>query len=344
MPTGSIQRLLRVIAYTVIAIVVIFATAWGCLAIAYSYIWPSIAGKAMLALLIVTAIVALGGIFARRWRLRAIGAFTVVFLGVIAWWSTIEPSNDRDWKTEVAVLPEVEWNGDLVTIRNIRNFRYRTSTDYDSNYYDKTFDLQKLESVDLIASYWAGPAIAHIFVSFGFGGDDYLTVSIERRDERGEGYSTIKGLFKQYEIFFVVADERDVLRLRTTIRNDPPENVYLYRVQGPVENGRRLFVEYMRRIDSLASQPEFYNTITSNCAGNIWLNANVNPGRVPFSWKILLSGHVPEYLYERGLLDTSVPFPELQRMSRINDRAQAAGDSADYSRLIREGLDNGPAR
>jgi len=329
---------MRTIAYIAVTLVIVGASAWVFLAVFYSDLWPKLAGKLLAVLLVLSALAALTSFAARRWRLPAFAMFLLVFLGVLLWWSSIEPSNDRDWKTEVAVLAEVSWSGNLVTVRNIRNFDYQSTMDFVAAYYDKSFDLNELETVDLIASYWAGPAIAHIFISFGFGNDEYLSVSIERRDERGEGYSTIKGLFKQYEVFFVVADERDVIRLRTNIRSDPPEDVYLYRVQGPLENGRRMFIEYMRRIDKLGEQPEFYNTVTSNCAGNIWLNAHVNPGRVPYSWKILVSGHVPEYMHELGLLDTSTSFTELKEMSRINDAARAAGESVEFSRLIREGL------
>ena len=187
----------------------------------------------------------------RRWRRRALGTYLVVFIGLVAWWSSIAPSNDRDWKPEVAVLPYATLEGDQVTVHNIRNFDYRSETDFTPRYYDKTFDLRQLDSVDLIASYWAGPAIAHIFLSFGFGENDHLAVSIERRDERGEGYSTIKGLFKQFELFYVVADERDVIRVRTNYRHDPPEDVYVFRLQGPKENARRVFLEYMDEINSL---------------------------------------------------------------------------------------------
>lgn len=116
----------------------------------------------------------------RRWRWRTFAAYAVVFAGLLAWWGTIRPSNDREWKLEVAVLPHATFNGDLVTVQNIRNFDYRSEADFTPAYYDKTFDLRTLESVDLIASYWAGPAIAHIFLSFGFGGDDQLAVSIGR--------------------------------------------------------------------------------------------------------------------------------------------------------------------
>lgn len=333
----GLKPILGTVASILVALLLIGMSLWGVLAIHSSDLGPGV-GAGLTALLVLFALGALAGLAARRWRRYTLGAFLVVFAGLLAWWSTIEPSNDREWKPEVAVLPQITRDGELVMIRSIRNFDYRTATDFMPAYYDRTFDLRKLESVDLIASYWSGSAIAHIFVSFGFGNDDYLAVSIERRDEQGEGYTAVKGLFKQFEIFYVVADERDVIRVRTNFRRDPPEDVYLYRLQGPLENGRRLFLEYLRRIDLLAEQPRFYNTFTSNCAGNIWLNAHVNPGRVSYSWKILLSGYVPEYLYGLGLLDTSLPFAELKRRSRINDAAQAADGAADFSRLIRAGL------
>jgi hypothetical protein len=333
-----VSTALRIVAKAILALVIAGISAWGALAIHYSSAAPRGLNLVLIGLLVAAALGAIGSLIMRRWYRPAFGALLIASVALFSWWSTIEPSNDREWKPEVTVLPQATREGDLVTIRNIRNFDYRTPTDFTPEYYDKTFDLEKLESVDLIASYWAGPAIAHIFVSFGFGDDDYLAVSIERRDEQGEGYSTIKGLFRQYEVFYVVADERDVIRLRTNIRNDPPEDVYVYRAQGPIENGRRLFLEYVRRINELGEQAEFYNTVTSNCAGNIWLNAHVNPGRIPYSWKILLSGHVPEYLYEAGMLDTSLPFAELKQRSKINDAAHAAHGSADFSLLIRKDL------
>ena len=170
-----------------------------------------------------------------------------LFAVLLVWYFGIEPSNERDWQTDVAVLPYATIEGDMVTVHNIRNFDYRSETDYTPAYYDKRFDLRKLEGVDLVAVYWMGPAIAHTFVSFAFAGGDHLAISIETRKEKGEGYSTLKGFFRQYELYYVVADERDVIRLRTNYRHDPPEDVYVYRVQGPIENGRRLFMEYIKQ-------------------------------------------------------------------------------------------------
>jgi hypothetical protein len=279
---------------------------------------------------------ALFALFVRRWRWRALGAYAVLCAALLVGWQTIEPRNDRDWEPEVALLPSATIAGDLVTVRNIRNFDFRTETDFTPAYYDKTFDLRKLQTVDLVTSYWMGPAIAHVFVSFGFAGDDYLAISIEVRKRKGRAYSTLEGFFRQYELIYVAADERDVMRLRTNVRKDPPEDVYIWRANGAIEAGRRLFLEYMSKMNGLVTQPEFYNTLTTNCTTNIWMNARVNPTDVPLSWKILASGYVPEYLYEQGRLETmGLSFPELQQRAHVNGRARAADKATDFSRRIR---------
>jgi hypothetical protein len=235
------------------------------------------------------------------------------------------------------MTPYATINGDLITIHNLRNFNYRSEKDFDIRWETRTYNLSKLDSVDLVAVYWAGKAIAHIMLSFGFQGDDYLAVSIETRKETGEKYSTLAGFFRQYELYYVVADERDVVRVRTTYRR-PQEDVYIYRLRGPLENLRRVFVDYVRAINELRERPAFYNTLTTNCTTRILLHTRMNPESPPLSWKILLSGYVPEYLYELGRLDTTRPFPELERLSRVNERAHAADRDPGFSQRIREGL------
>ncbi|HEX7249647.1 MAG TPA: DUF4105 domain-containing protein [Burkholderiales bacterium] len=284
------------------------------------------------------ALLCLVGIFRDRWRWRAASAYGALFMLVLWQWEAIEPSNAREWQPETARLPYAEVRGDSVTLHDIRNFDYRTETEFTPAYYDKTFDLRSLDSVDLVASYWMGPAIAHVFLTFGFGGKDYVAISIEARKEKGEGYSTVAGFFRQYELHYVVADERDVIRVRTNYRRDPPEQVYLYRLRGTPEAARRLFLEYAAEINRLREHPEFYNTLTTNCTSNLWLHSRVLPEHLPYSWKLLASGHVPELLYENGKIDTSLPFGELQRASLVNPRALAADQAQDFSRRIREGL------
>jgi hypothetical protein len=321
-----------------LGLVVAGMTAWGALALYYSDVESASLRWALAGAFSLSGLAAILAIALRRQYRKAILGFLVLFAVLVAWWNTIEPSNDRDWQPDVARLAYADIRGDLVTVHNIRNFDYRSETDFTPAYYDKTFDLGKLQSVDLIAVYWMGPAIAHTFLSFGFAGGDYLAISIETRKEKNEGYSTLKGFFKQYELYYVVADERDVIRLRTNYRKDPPEEVYVYRPQGPIENGRRLFLEYIERINQLKQKPEFYNTLTDNCTTGLWMNTRINPGHLPLSWKILASGYVPEYLHEAGRLATGLPFDELQRRSHVNARAQEADQAADFSQRIRIGV------
>lgn len=309
---------------------------WGVLALAYSGQHNDTARFGVAAVFAVASLAALAALGFRHWRWRAFAAYLVLFVALLLWYFAIKPSNERDWQADVAVLPYATIEDDMVTVHNIRNFDYRSETDYTPAWYDRRFDLNKLKSVDLIAVYWMGPDIAHLFQSFTFADGEHLAISIEARKEKGEAYSTIKGFFRQYELYYVVANERDVIRLRTNYRHDPPEEVYVYPMNGPVENGRRLFLEYMIKMNELKSSPVFYNTLTTNCSTNIWLNSRVNPEHLPFSWEILASGHFPKFLFEHGrLAGGGLSFSALQQQVHINARAHAADTTADFSRRIR---------
>ena len=327
----------RFLAWGVAGLGVIAAGVWGTLALHYSGLSPEWLREALAAGFGLLALAVLGSIAARRRRGHALLAFTAAFLGLLLYWRTIEPSHDRAWAPEVARLPRATVAGDLVTLHDIRNFAYRTETDFTPAYYDRTFDLRRLDALDVVTSYWMGPAIAHVFLSFGFG-DDHVAVSVEARKERGEGYSSVQGFFKRFELIYLVGDERDLIGVRTSYRRDPPEDVYLYRARGPIENARRLFLEYVRAINDLHARPRFYDTLTTNCTTTILFHTRVNPGHLPLSWKVLLSGHAAEYAYDQGRLDPSLPFEELRRRSRINAAGVAAGQAPDFSRRIRAGL------
>lgn len=313
-------------------------TVWGVGALYYD--GP---GNALLRSVLATAL-GLGTVGTLLWlphRRRTLVGFALVWIALLAWWSTMRPSNERAWQPDVAVLPYATVAGDRLTLHNIRNFVYRTDTDFTPRYYDKTFDLKQLDDVDLISSYWAGDAIAHILVSFG--GQDYVAVSIETRKELHEAYSSIRGFFKQYELIYVVADERDVIRLRTTYRQ-PQEEVYLYRTRIPPANARRLLMAYVQKINALVAHPAFYNTLTTNCTTSVLFHFRSFGARVRYNWKILLSGYTAEYAYESGGLDTRLPFAELRRRSRINAQAQGAHEAADFSQRIRADLPKPPPR
>jgi len=257
------------------------------------------------------------------------------FMLVLAWWFSLQPSNDGDWQPDVAVLPYADVKGNEVTIHNIRNCDYRTETDYDVHYYDRTFNLDQLRTVDLYLVNWGSPDIAHTMVSFGFTNGDYVCFSIETRKQKGQTYSAVKGFFRQYELTYVIADECDLVRLRTNYRRG--EEVYLYRLQGTPEQGRKFFVDYLRRANELREHPEWYNALTGNCTTAI-RTQRAAADRAPWDWRMLLNGHLDELLYERGMIVTNMPFAELKKLSNINDRAKAADQAADFSQRIREGL------
>ena len=225
------RRILSILGLSVAGLVIAIVTGWGALVLFYLAPGSATVRTALAWSFAALGLVTIGALAVRRARRPALVVFVAALVLVLVAWTSPSPSNDRDWQPEVAVLPYATINGDLVTVHNIRNFDYRTETDFTPAYYDRTFDLRRLDRVDLVAVYWMGPAIAHIFLSFGFG-DEYLPISIEVRKTRAKEYSTVAGFFRQYELIYVVADERDVIRVRTNYRKSPPEDVYMFRWWG----------------------------------------------------------------------------------------------------------------
>jgi len=261
----------------------------------------------------------------------------LVFLGAwLFWYENIQASNDRTWQKDVAVLSYATQDNSLITVHNIRNFKYITEDKYEVSYYDETFDINKLDNIDFIATYWMGPNIAHTFLSFSFSDNKHLAVSIEARKEIGESYSMIRGFFKDSELYYVVADERDLIGLRTNIRKNPPEHVYMYQIDAELEDKQKVFLNYIKKINELKKTPEFYNTLLTNCTTSIWNNSLVNYSNMTLNWEIFVSGHTAKYLYENGLLKTyGLSFKELQKKAYINPLVDDKPIDISYSSKIR---------
>jgi hypothetical protein len=246
----------------------------------------------------------------------------------------VTPSNHRRWEPYLAVLPYAELQGQQLTVRNIRNCEYLSENDYIVRHYDKTFDLNRLESVDfLLVPFKEAPSLAHTMLSFGFGGNDYLVVSVEARLEEGQSYSPLKGLMRQYELTYVVADERDVIPLRTKHRD---VDVYLYRTRTAPEQARLLLLDMMARANKLAFEPEFYDTFTNNCTTNIVNHINrVSPGKIGPSVGVLLPGLSDRLAYDLGLLDTTDTFERTKQRALVTRRANRYLAATDFSEKIR---------
>jgi len=314
-------------------LVLFLAMAWASLVLYYSNLpWPP--GRLILALAFgLFAILALWVVRRRSWRWTLVG----LFAGVVIWYASIPPSNSRPWRAEVARPPRAVIDGDHVRFLNYRHFNFRTRDDFDAHYTERDIDLSRLVSVDLLLSYWKVGPVGHTFLSFNFDdGSPPVCISIETRPEVGEGFDPIASLFKQFELVYVVGDERDLVRLRTDFRD---EEVFLYRLNSTPEGLRAFFKIYLDRINSLDQRPEWYHLLKSSCTINVIRysrKAGVPHGR--FEIKHLLNGLIDAYLYRLGVLDTQFPFAELRQRSHINAVANATGDVEDFSARIRENL------
>jgi hypothetical protein len=304
---------------------------WATLAIFYSNL-PWAALRVTLALAFAAfAIRALW--FSRRRRSKA--AFVVVFLGIVAWWIAILPSHDREWRPEVAVMPRAIIDGDRVRISGVRNFDYRTRNDFTVRYEEREVQLSRLTGLDFYVSYWSEGLVGHTFLSFLFDNAPPLAISIETRPEVGEGFDPLASLFKQFELIYVVGEERDLVGVRANHRR---EAVYLYRLNTLPDDARRLLMVYLARINKLADRPEFYHLLSNSCTINIIRYANAAGRQGRFDIRHLFNGLIDSYLYHSGRVDATLPFDELRRRSLINEVAQATDGAPDFAERIRASL------
>ena len=333
----------RRLARVALALPAFLVTAWGALALwfqlAPSLALPLGAAWCLLGIAVTWTLVrAPGGKHDRRLLL----AGAVAGLAMPGWWQSLTPSHDRPWADDVARLLESTVDGDRLELRNVRAFEWRTETDYTPRWETRRYDLAKLESADLVLSYWMGPHIAHTLVSFGFSDGQRLVFSLEIRKERDERFSALGGFFRKFEQVIVAADERDLIRTRSNARG---EQVYLYRLRATPAQLRSVLRDYLQRAERLRGRPEFYNTLTSNCTTILFeLARHIDP-TLPLDYRLLASGHFAEYAYDQGALTPGIPYAVLRERGHINARARKADlDADDYSRAIRAGVPGIPTQ
>jgi Domain of unknown function (DUF4105) len=267
----------------------------------------------------------------RRWRVVVL--FGACFAMVFGWWVTLQPSSDRNWSDDVAQTTSGTVEGDRLVVRNVRNFLWRSDTDFDPHWETRSYDLNALTGIDLMMSYWTGERIAHTILSFGFADGQHLAFSIEIRKERTDSYSALAGFFRHYELAFIAGDERDVVGVRTNVRG---EDVRIFRLRATPGQARALLLEYIAEANDLARAPRFYNSLTANCTTQVVrMVRTLQPDR-PLDYRMLLSGYVPDYVYDRGEVDTDLSFAALRARSHI--KGKASSTDPDFSRKIREGV------
>ncbi len=326
-------RALRMLGLIILWFIVALQTVW---AVAALYVDFRIAAlRVPLAVIYVVGVIA--ALVTVKPRIWAAVLLLAGFCIVLLWWLNLKPSNQGDWQADAARTTWIDTNGDRITIHNLRNCDYRTKKDYTDCWSDRTVYLSQLRYADFFFTTWGPKYIGHPIVSFQFGDNDHIAFSIEARYKVGQEYSAILGFFRQYELIFITADERDVIRLRTNYRKD--EQVSMYRTTVSAERARRIFLLYADYLNQLRDHPEWYNAMTRNCTTTLdtQIAADVkNPQ--PWNYQLLLNGTLDELLYNRGRLVTGgLPFPELKKREHINAAGQAADNSPDWSALIRVG-------
>src|SRR5215471_12012184 len=310
-------------------LVELICTIWAFGALYFDFPWASTFAAIAFLLVLLAAIIFVRGKFL---KLASIfGAFAVILL----WWLTLKPSNDEVWQPDVAQTAWADINGDEVTIHNVRNCDYRTESDFTPRWETRTVRLSHITAIDVAINYWGSPWIAHPIVSFQFSDALPLCFSIETRKTVGQSYSTVEGFYRRYTLIYIVADERDCIRLRSNYRR---EDVYLYRTLESADEARERFGEYISTLNAMHEHPRWYNAVTSNCTTSIRAQRDVEK-RIPWDWRILLNGKADEMLYQHHAIATGgLPFNDLKQLSLINQRARAADQDPDFSRAIREGL------
>lgn len=329
------MRLVGKIIFVGLVVLLLFTlTAWASLALWYRLPMPETARLVFASAFGLLGLATIAAQLGRR-PARAVAVYAFAFTAVVMWWLTIKPPADGNWSPDVARQVTGEIAGDVLTLTNVREFEWRGEDDKSEIWTTRSYDLNTVQTVDLFLSYWAGPEMAHFIVSFGFADGEYLAWSVEVRRQVGGGFSAVADFFKTNTLVIIAAEERDVVGVRSNIRG---EDVQMFRLNTSPLVARDLIEEFVQDANALAKKPEFFNSLTTNCTTTVLRMVRAIQVNVPFDWRLIVNGYLPDFAYDRGALDTSVPMSELRALGQIEERAIAAGLTDEYSEAIRVGV------
>ncbi|MCV6598649.1 MAG: DUF4105 domain-containing protein [Mangrovicoccus sp.] len=312
-------------------------TLWGALALWYRAPGPQWVGYG---LCFAFALIGLRAIFSSRQAGRgpALALFALSTAALLGWWASLHPPAEGVWAPDVAEQVTGEIEGDVLVLKGVRDFDWQSANEATPHWITQRYDLDQLASVDLFLSYWAGPQMAHMIVSFGFADGQYLTWSVEVRRSLGGVFSPIADAFKANPLVIIAATEKDVIGLRTNLRK---EDVRLFRLATDKQSARRLLTEYVHAANVLSRTPRWYNSITTNCTTVVWKMMRAMGARPSWDWRMIVNGYLPEYAYDAGSLNPHYSVQELRELGSVSPKGQAFGVKPGYSQAIREGVPKG---
>lgn len=322
------RKIGRILGHLLFGLVVVVGAGWTGLAL-----YVQLGGVLRLAAFALLGLAVLAAVAARM-RRRRLGwaVLAIAALGIAGWYATITPREDRDWAIDVSRGVKAQVAGEIVTLSDIRDFDWTSETAATPRWISRSYDLRELRSLDMITSVWDNPDIAHLLVSFGFADGEHVVFSVEIRREAGEKFNELGGFFRQFELVLIGATERDIVRLRTNYRH---EDVRLFPIELSPDQLREMFMAYVGLAQQLEEKPRFYNTLTANCTTVVYQLAHVLKADLPLDWRLVLSGHLPDYMAALGVLGGEGPVALRAEAARITARAQVADPGMDYSRAIR---------
>jgi hypothetical protein len=330
-----VRRIASATLWTCVSLLVIAPlAAWAAMALWFRLPAPEWAKAAAAGVLVMIALATAWALFTRR---RSVGlcVFAFVFGAVVVWWGSIEPPAAGDWAPDVARQTRGTLDGDILTLSDVRDFEWVSDNDFSERWAKRSYDLSRLKTLDLFLAYWGGPEMAHLIMSFGFDDGEKLSWSVEVRREKTGQFSPVADAFKSHTLVYLATSERDSVRLRSNVRG---EDVRLYRLRASSEAVRAVLLQYVAEANELAERPAFYNSLTTNCTTAVVKLIRAAGGALPFDWRLIVNGYLPGYLYDRGAVVTTIPLSELMALARIDERARAADQSPEFSRLIRVGV------
>ncbi len=307
---------------------------WGTFAIWFKLPGPQQVRVAVAGCFALFGLLTLVALF-RSVRWRWLTVYAALFSALIIWWNTLQPPTSGNWSPEVAQQVTGTIEGDTLTLHNVRAFEWRSAQDFTPNWVTRTYDLAQLESVDLYMSYWGGPAMAHLMLSFGFADGEYLTWSLEVRRSVGETFSPLADFFKSNSVSLIASIEEDVVGLRSNIQE---AEVFLFRLKSDPTRRRKLLEGYVDGANRLSQEPEFFHSVFTNCSKTIIDLARSVGASIPSDWRVIVNGYFPEYLYELGAMADEVSFEELRELGNISQRAREFGLRDGFAEAVRDGV------